>query len=239
MYVLGTGRDLLLDCMPKASVVAEIGVAEGDFSQEILNRVLPKKLHLVDPWLHQDAADYAEDPNNVEQASADARSEAVRHKFSGLIDGDFVEIHRAFSHEAVEQFPDGYFDWVYVDAMHTYQACLKDLKLYDPKVKADGFICGHDYANHADAVHMQFGVVEAVNEFVAKNGYEFMLLTYEPFPTYVIAKNRDGAAYQSLLSAVATRCGIVMEIDQPEKMSYQQVVMALPDGRQSLHYRFC
>ena len=40
----------MLDRMPKGGVVAEIGVAEGKLSQEILKRTAPRKLYLVDPW---------------------------------------------------------------------------------------------------------------------------------------------------------------------------------------------
>ncbi len=238
MYVLGTKRQALLDCLPKESVVAEIGVAEGNFSQEILQQALPRKLHLIDPWLHQDAEDYATDPNNVCQSEADLRWLAVQDKFRSLVDNGFVEIHRAFSHEAVQTFPDGYFDWVYIDAMHTYEACLDDLRLYDAKVGPEGFICGHDYANHPGAQHMQFGVVEAVNEFVQESGYEFMLLTYEPYPTYVIAKNPAGDVREAVFKAAVSRCGVVMEIEQAELRTYEQVVLKMNDGSGSLHYRF-
>ncbi len=238
MYILGATREQLLASMPKQSVVAEIGVAEGDFSQQIMNRALPKKLHLIDPWLHQTRDDYANDPNNVGQTEADQRHASVQDRFRNLIDANFVQIHRAFSSDAVAEFPDGHFDWIYIDALHTFEACWEDLNLYDSKVKADGFICGHDYAKHPTIEHMQFGVVEAVNKFVADKGYEFMLLTHEAFPTYVIAKKPSSDNYMSVLATAATAHGIVMEIDQPENKVFQQVIARYGDGRERLHYRF-
>ena len=43
-------RERLLAKMPQRSICAEIGVHEGDFSQDILCSVKPVKLHLIDPW---------------------------------------------------------------------------------------------------------------------------------------------------------------------------------------------
>lgn len=46
-------RRILLAKMPKNSVCAEIGVYKGEFSQQILSLVKPKKLHLIDPWKYE------------------------------------------------------------------------------------------------------------------------------------------------------------------------------------------
>ncbi len=41
-------RDALLDVLPKHSIVAELGVAQGDFSAKILSVTKPKELYLID-----------------------------------------------------------------------------------------------------------------------------------------------------------------------------------------------
>ncbi len=46
---------------------------------------------------------------------------------------------------AAERFPDGDVDFVFVDADHTYEGCLGDLKAWVPKVRKGGVIAGHDY----------------------------------------------------------------------------------------------
>jgi hypothetical protein len=58
MYIAFTNRISLLSLLPKFGRVAEIGVAEGEFSQEILARTTPKHLHLIDPWVHQEVPGY-------------------------------------------------------------------------------------------------------------------------------------------------------------------------------------
>jgi len=52
-------RDFVLRNFPKNSVGAEIGVWKGDFSQEILGIVKPRKLHLIDPWAYQDSVEFS------------------------------------------------------------------------------------------------------------------------------------------------------------------------------------
>ena len=68
----------LLRFLPKNAVVAEIGIAKGDFSAQILEQSSPKRRYLIDPWVHQDNNDYQDDPNNVGQVEAGKRFEAVK-----------------------------------------------------------------------------------------------------------------------------------------------------------------
>jgi hypothetical protein len=49
-------------------------------------------------------------------------------------------------------------DFVYIDGMHTYEQCKKDIINYLPLVKETGVIGGHDYSPSWT------GVVKAVNE---------------------------------------------------------------------------
>lgn len=47
---------------------------------------------------------------------------------------------------------------VFVDADHSYESCLKDIKLWRPKVRKGGVLAGHDYSGTFP------GVQKAVNE---------------------------------------------------------------------------
>jgi hypothetical protein len=62
------------------------------------------------------------------------------------------------SDEAVNEIPNDFVDFVYIDGLHTYEQVKKDIANYLPKIKNGGFIGGHDYhPNHQ-------GVVDAINE---------------------------------------------------------------------------
>ena len=135
-------RRKLLESLPKGGVVAEIGVWEGGFSEQILEICAPRALHLIDPWLYM-----PEFPNTGfgRRKNADlmeARYEAVVAKFAGNPE---VTIHRATSEEALARFPDSSFDWVYIDGNHNEPFISTDLRLCLSKVKPDGVIAGDDY----------------------------------------------------------------------------------------------
>ena len=52
-------------------------------------------------------------------------------------------------------------DFVYIDGMHTYDQCKKDIQNYLPLIKATGIIAGHDYSSAFP------GVKKSVNELLA------------------------------------------------------------------------
>jgi hypothetical protein len=65
-------------------------------------------------------------------------------------------------------FPNGYFDFVYIDADHSYEAVKKDIEIWLPLIKAGGMIGGHDYGFPDEAVRYG-GVQEAVDEIFGSN----------------------------------------------------------------------
>jgi hypothetical protein len=56
-----------------------------------------------------------------------------------------ITYHIKTTDEAVNDFAENSLDFVYVDADHSYTACLADMKNYWPKVKAGGVLAGHDF----------------------------------------------------------------------------------------------
>lgn len=202
MILLPAPRETLLQLMPKNGVVCEIGVAEGEFSQNIIDHTSPQKLHLIDPWVHQEREDYAKDANNVSNEEGNRRFNAVSTQFQSHTAIGQVEIHRAFSYDVADEFPDNYFDWIYVDAVHSYEGAKEDLLRFLPKVKQDGFIFGHDYTNHIHAREMDFGVVEAVDEFCIEQNMFFIALTNESYPSFILSRSENNHATQMLRSHI-------------------------------------
>ncbi len=63
------------------------------------------------------------------------------------------------SERAAKLFEDHYFDCVFIDAQHTYEAVKNDISIWRNKVRLDGgFIAGDDYVNPWG------GVIQAVDE---------------------------------------------------------------------------
>lgn len=60
--------------------------------------------------------------------------------------------------DAAEHVPDGWADFVFVDAGHSYSAVRQDIAAWESKVREGGWFGGHDY-------HPKFpGVIRAVGE---------------------------------------------------------------------------
>lgn len=238
MYLLPINRREFLDLLPKGGVAAEVGVATGDFSKEIIARNLPGELHLIDPWIHWDQDDYSTDPENVPQQENDSRYQAILDMFADRIAAGAVHVHRDYSVPAATRFSDRHFDWVFVDAMHTYEAVLADLRAWAPKVKDGGFLMGHDYANHPYALEMGFGVVEAVDQFVRESEWDLHFLTLENFPTYVLVKKPFSATVEEVTTATLHRIPTVVEIVDPARANYRQNTLRFADGSLKTGFQF-
>ena len=158
-------RQLLLDHLPKQAVVAEIGVAFGDFTKHILERTVPSKLHLIDVW---SSARYRE---GLEQIKTDLDDQ---------IQSGMIEINQGLSTDMLQTFEDDYFDWVYIDTDHTYSTTSSELELARQKVKPGGKISGDDFTSGNPVTPWPYGVIEACHEFCDKYDWQYELISFEP-----------------------------------------------------------
>jgi hypothetical protein len=158
-------RTELLKLLPQNGTVVEMGVANGDFSADILTYNRPKCLHLVDIW-------------GSERYSSTLQNK-VKNRFANQLEFGNVVINHNFSQDAVGHFPDHYFDWIYIDTTHSYAQTKLELELYAPKVKQGGIIAGHDYLLGNWTKSYKYGVMEAVHEFCVSYGYKFKYLTMD------------------------------------------------------------
>lgn len=147
-------------------VGAEIGVCYGIFAYHTLLQKQPLKLYLIDPWEYGLQKDVELDPTAEKQAIVDACYKIVCDLFSPYAN---VEILRKKSEDAAIFFPDHFFDYVYIDGEHSYDAVKRDLSNYSPKVKVGGYLIGDDYG--------WTGVAPAVQEFLSEHQDEFFLLS--------------------------------------------------------------
>jgi predicted O-methyltransferase YrrM len=158
-------RTAFLETLTKGGIVAELGVDHGDFSAKILSINRPERLHLIDVW---SSTRYHGGLEKI-----------VRDKFKAEIASGQVKIDLGLSTDVLPRFPDGYFDWVYIDTDHGYTVTAAELAIARSKVKPGGIIAGHDYATCNWDGGVRYGVVEAVHEFCVQHDWELILLTHE------------------------------------------------------------
>lgn len=83
---------------------------------------------------------------------------------------DKIKIIKNDSIMESKNYPDEFFDIVYIDASHDYYAVKMDILSWLPKVKSGGIICGDDYIVGWDGVIM--AVDELFKNKVNKVGYQ-------------------------------------------------------------------
>jgi hypothetical protein len=172
-------REQMLSLLPTNGVVAELGVDHGDFSQKILDINRPSKLHLVDVW---QSVRYPE-----------KLFHEVNKRFESEIETGKVEINRGLSTEVVKQFPEQYFDLIYIDTVHDFKITRQELEMYLPKMKPGGIIAVHDFIVGEIDVPWKYGVIEAVYKSCNTHNWEIVYLTMESgiSPSFAIRKIRN------------------------------------------------
>ncbi len=160
----------------------EIGVQAGEFSKTIRTTWKGKFLHLVDRWKY--------DPgyNDIANLSDDDQKKLYFKVVEMFADDPSVMIHRMDSLVASESFPDNYFDWIYIDADHSYTGCKADLNAWYPKLKPGGIFAGHDFL---DGVYEagDFGVKSAVEEFIKDKNIQLNLTFGDAINSWYFEKN--------------------------------------------------
>lgn len=135
----------------------EVGVWAGDYSRLICSKNPGVKLHCVDAWLRYPG--YRDFVNPGSYAAAEAHTREILAPFG-------CDIIKAWSLDAVKQFPDRSLDFVYIDANHDIRHVIDDLSEWSNKVRHGGILAGHDYYTPGNP-NRRCHVVLALNAYCA------------------------------------------------------------------------
>ena len=151
--------------------VCEVGVQIGENFIDFIQHN-PKLAVAVDSWINDGTI--SRNDGGYTQEELETQYQAFRERVK---DKDFVKICREYSFDAAKKFEDNFFDLIYIDADHTFDACYKDIVDWYPKVKPGKFLTGDDYRVYkAKRTRVRFGVIEAVNKFATENKLDIILL---------------------------------------------------------------
>lgn len=130
---------------------AEIGVASGVFSLEILQWGI-SCLYMVDVWQTMPGIrGMASDAQEIHDQNFKDAAKRAQDFNAFLIKG--------LSSSAAKTIPDNSLGFVYIDACHEYDYVIEDLRLWVPKLVNGGVCALHDYGDPG------YGVGRAVREF--------------------------------------------------------------------------
>jgi len=128
-------------------VGAEIGVADGRYSEILCQTIPGLRLYGIDPW-----KEYAGNwRSNEYQDKAYEKADKRLEKYG-------VDLLVQTSLEASVDFEDGCLDFVFIDGDHTFDSVMLDILLWSPKVRNGGIVSLHDYYKHHAG-----GVIPAVD----------------------------------------------------------------------------
>ena len=157
--------------------ICEIGVRDGRNFKKMIKHDSTLAV-AVDSWI--DDGILARNDKRYAQKELDNQYNELKES---LKDKPFVKIIRDYSFNAVKQFSDECFDFIYIDADHTFKGCYQDIIDWYPKVKKGGILCGHDYkavrnirTKEGEILKLKYGVIEAVDKFTKEKNLEFFIL---------------------------------------------------------------
>lgn len=102
-----------------------------------------------------------------------------RSRFEKAMGEGSVVLHEDDSARALAAFPDAYFDWIYIDGDHSYAGVKRDIEQAKKKVKQDGTLVFNDYIFWSHAELMEYGVIQAINEFCLDEDWGLHYLALE------------------------------------------------------------
>ena len=167
-------REDVLSLLPKGGVIAEVGVAYGNFSALLLEIIQPEKFIAIDSFA------FTEDNEPWKQTILkDSKLSHIHYykkRFEKEIAAGQAEVKKGLSWDGLARLPDKSLDYIYLDAGHTYEEVVKDIQQVKRVIKDTGIIQFNDYTLFDAFAFVPYGVPKAVHEFILEENYEVLYL---------------------------------------------------------------
>lgn len=158
-------RSGLLTAIAKNGVAIEVGVALGGFTQEILRICEPRLFYAIDTFaLHTLVSFWGQSSARV--LEGDDHETFFRRKFALEIRSGRMIPRPGMSQEVLPTLSHNKADLIYIDASHLYEDVREDIRQAARITKPSGTIILNDYILYDHIEGVEYGVVQAVNEFV-------------------------------------------------------------------------
>jgi predicted O-methyltransferase YrrM len=176
--------DAVVDGAPsdRPSVFVEVGSFLGRsaayLGQKIKESGKPIILHCIDCW---DGRATCDDVGKMNDDIAREQGKPFADVFVGNMVAcglsDIVKPIQCLSHEGAAHFANGSVDFVFIDADHSREAVLADIRAWLPKMRPGGVLAGHDYCRD--------DVSGAVHELLGKDNIRVHHILDQNIPSWV------------------------------------------------------
>ena len=158
----------MVDEAAEGASFVEVGAFYGKsaafMAVEIINSGKNIDFHVVDTW--RGSPEHQDGGFDRQEAMINDTAFDIFTANMSPVAGKYIP-HKMPSLEAAALFEDNSLDFVFIDAMHDYEAVKDDINTWYPKVKVGGYIGGHDYGENLPPILA--GVYAAVNEVIGKD----------------------------------------------------------------------
>jgi hypothetical protein len=147
--------DVVASLLDKPMAGAELGAHAGKFTEQLLMTFPDLTMYAIDTWVSRPGFESYDFQTIRQQFVKRTRRFANR----------LIPVE-ADTQAAADMLSPLTFDFVFIDADHSYEAVAADIDAWRSKVRPGGLLCGHDYG------HPRFpGVKQAVDErFTVETG---------------------------------------------------------------------
>jgi hypothetical protein len=154
--------------IPPNPVIAEIGVARGDFSEFLIKQFDPGKFVAFDTFEMHKLTEAWGTPTKI-LFDGMTQLDFFRRRFSSISDRLIVEV--GLSSTTLARQADNSFDLIYIDAMHDYQGVKSDAEQSARILKPEGILVFNDYIMFDHMLGVPYGIIPVVNEMVVNQGW--------------------------------------------------------------------
>lgn len=190
---LFSSRENLINALniSEGGVVAEVGVAFGDFSDFLIRATSPRRFVAIDIFqLHHIPVIWGRQSATWFQGKT--HRQYFEDRFSSLpgVDMTIIEGDGA---KSLLSFPDRTFDLIYIDAGHEYGDVSRDAHVAKEKIVPQGVLVFNDYTMSDHVTRSPYGIVPAVNSLVVEEDWRVVgfALQHDMFCDIAIRRSGD------------------------------------------------
>lgn len=151
----------LLEATPEGGIFVELGAYKGKSTSfivtEMVNRNRNINFYTVDTFQGDSGSTDLKEVEAYKQVNVSKMEEEFDKNTEHL--SEHFEVIVAYSFESAKYFDSNSVDCLFIDAGHSYEAVIKDINAWLPKMKNGSIMSGHDYNSWE-------GVKKAVNELL-------------------------------------------------------------------------
>lgn len=130
--------------LPKNPKIAELGVWIGDTTNSLIN-MLKENGYSPEYYAIDIFTGSQEHQVEIHEKYNGSTLDVFKENLEKNNNSQYVTIIHNSTHNASLNFPSEYFDYIYVDADHSYEAVRRDIFDWYPKLKFDRYFSGDDY----------------------------------------------------------------------------------------------